>query len=215
MLRIQLQALEVILLPEKAAYIPQSGLLLVSDIHLGKSETFQAQGIPIANGVNQANIERLQCLCDRWQPKQLIILGDLFHSPLAWVPEVLDSWLVFLQQSSVRVRLLLGNHDRALLTRLQTLPMECLTTAIEQDNLVFSHEPVAIPGCFNICGHIHPCLRLKTRLDDLRLPCFHYEPDRQLTLPSFGEFTGGYEITLKPGAIAYVVADNAVIPFEG
>ncbi len=214
MLQIQLEAFEVVLLPQKAAYIAQYGLLLVSDIHLGKSETFQAMGIPIANRVNQVNIERLQSLCDRWQPKQLIILGDLFHSSFAWVPEVLEAWLAFLHQSNVSVRLLLGNHDRALLTRLQTLPMECLTTAIEQDKLVLSHEPVAIPGCFNICGHIHPCLRLKTRLDSLRLPCFHYEPE-QLTLPSFGEFTGGYEITLKPGAIAYVIADNAVIPFEG
>lgn len=216
MLAIALENLHLQLLSEKAIYLEDLGILLVSDVHLGKSETFQAAGIPIANKINQTNLERLQQLCSIHQPKQLIILGDLFHSKFALVDEVLIAWTDFLAQLGVEVHLLLGNHDRAFLPQLQQFSMHCTTAAIQLEQVILSHEPLPRSPTLNICGHVHPCLRLKTRLDHLRLPCFYYnQPQNQLILPAFGEFTGGYEITLKPGAIAYVIADNAVIPFKG
>jgi metallophosphoesterase superfamily enzyme len=50
--------------------------------------------------------------------------------------------------------------------------------------------------------------------DRLRLPCFHWQPRQQrLTLPAFGEFTGGYDIALAAGETAYVVAEEAVVGF--
>lgn len=215
-MKITIQTTELELLTEKAIYIEQLRLLLVSDVHLGKSETFQAKGIPIANIINQVNLERLKKLCDTYQPEQLIVLGDLFHSRLSLVPEVLEAWQHFLNQCGAKVQLLVGNHDRALIPQLSDLSMQCVDSAIQCDRLLLSHEPLSQSGFLNICGHIHPCLNLKTRLDRLRLPCFYYSKHpEQLILPSFGEFTGGYEITLKPGSVAYVIADNAVIPFEG
>jgi len=214
--KITVQTTELELLAEKAIYIDQLRLLLVSDVHLGKSETFQAKGIPIANAINQVNLERLQKLCETYHPTQLIVLGDLFHSRFSMVPEVLEAWQHFLETCGAKVQLLVGNHDRALIPQLSGLSMQCVDAAIQCDRLLLSHEPISQPGFLNICGHIHPCLNLKTRLDRLRLPCFYYSKHpQQLILPSFGEFTGGYEITLKPGSIAYVIADNAVIPFEG
>jgi DNA ligase-associated metallophosphoesterase len=203
------------LLPEKAVYVDRFGILLVSDIHLGKSETFQTAGIPISNTINQNTLERLQNLCQNIRPKELIILGDLFHSKFACVDAVLLPWRRFVESVNVTVRLLVGNHDRPLVPLLQNFSIHCETDAIQVDRLVLSHEPAPRSDCLNICGHIHPCLRLKTRLDQLRLPCFYLERSQnRLVLPAFGEFTGGYDIDLKPGSAAYVVADGAVIPFE-
>jgi len=150
MLAIALEEIHLQLLPEKAIYLENLGVLLVSDIHLGKSETFQSAGIPIANKVNQTNLDRLQALCLTYCPKRLIILGDLFHSKFALVDELLIAWSTFLANLNAEVHLLLGNHDRALLAKLQQFPMVCTTQSIQFENILLSHEPVTRANLFNI-----------------------------------------------------------------
>ncbi len=203
------------LLPERAVYIEQLNSLLVADVHLGKSETFQARGIPIPNQVNQQTLERLQQLCSQYELKQLIILGDLFHSKLAMVDEVKVQWSTFLTNIDAKVKLIIGNHDRHLITFLQDFAIDCSTTAIQIDNLILSHEPAPQPDCLNICGHVHPCVRLKSKLDNLRLPCFYLDKTQNLLLlPSFGEFTGSYEMPLSRDAIAYALVEGAIVPLQ-
>ncbi len=205
------------LLPEKAVYIDTLRALLVSDVHLGKSETFQAQGIPIPNHVNQETLDRLQTLCIATRPAQLIILGDLFHSRMALDNAMLSQWSRFLEAIALPVVLIIGNHDRPLLPLLATLPITCHRESLPLASLILSHDPHPTPdNCLNICGHIHPCLRLSTGLDRLRLPCFHFDrAQRMLTLPAFGEFTGGYEVQLNNNSTAYVIAENTVIAVDG
>ncbi|GAB4472690.1 MAG: ligase-associated DNA damage response endonuclease PdeM [Elainellaceae cyanobacterium] len=202
------------LLPEKAVYVPDYDLLLVADVHLGKSEAFQSLGVPIPNHVNQDTLDRLRNLCDRLSPKTLIVLGDLFHSPRGLDDAILQSWVHFTETCGTTVQVILGNHDRAIATILSAYAIPFHTHPVEYPGLVLSHEPADVLDCVNLCGHIHPCLLLKTRLDTLRLPCFFLERHR-LILPSFGSFTGGYEMRLKRGAIAYVVVEGAVVPFSG
>lgn len=203
------------LLPEKAIYLKAHNTLLVSDVHLGKSETFQSLGIPIPNAINQTTLDRLQALCAQYQPTHLLILGDLFHSRYALVDEVIHAWNQFLASTQIKVELIVGNHDRALVSTLQQLAIQCTMDATQIGNLVLSHEPYSSSGYFNICGHIHPCVRIRSKLDTLRLPCFYLDKFRQqLILPSFGEFTGGADLPLKTNTTAYVVVDNAVIPFS-
>lgn len=202
------------LLPDKAVYVPDLDLLLVADVHLGKSEAFQSMGIPISNRVNQDTLNRLQNLCDRFSPKTLIVLGDLFHSPRGLDDAILQSWVHFTKTCGATVQVILGNHDRAIAPLLHSSDIPFYTHPIEYPGLVLSHEPADIPNCVNLCGHIHPCLLLKTRLDTLRLPCFFLEPPHRLILPSFGSFTGGHGVRLKPGAIAYAVAEEEIVPFS-
>lgn len=202
------------LLPEKAVYLPTHRALLVSDVHLGKSETFQHFGIPIPSQVNQATLERLQRACDRTQARQLFILGDLFHAQAGMVDEVIDSWLKFLATTQLDAHLILGNHDRRLVESLSQLSLTCYTDAIDLDALVLSHEPLEQFHGLNICGHVHPCVRIGGGGDRLRLPCFYWEGQLQrLTLPSFGEFTGGFDVHIGHNTTAYVVADDAIVPF--
>lgn len=203
------------LLPEKAIYLENSQTLLVSDIHLGKSETFQQLGIPISNQINQTTLDRLQALCQTTQPKTVIVLGDLFHSKYGLQPDTLSRWSRFVDEVDAEVGLVIGNHDRNLIAPLKQLSMECFTDAIVLENLILSHEPCPQKNHLNICGHIHPCIRLKTKLDNLRLPCFYLDNKQNLLiLPSFGEFTGGYEMPLSRQSTAYVVVENTVVPFN-
>ncbi len=212
---IQLFDLRLRLLDDKALYLPNMQTLLVSDVHLGKAETFQSLGIPIASQMNEENLTRLRSLCHQTQAKNLFILGDLFHSPQSLVPEVLVNWVTFLREIKAKTTLIVGNHDRKLVSALPPLSMDYKTDAVEIGPLLLSHEPE--PGhdsALNICGHIHPVIRLRSRTDSLRLPCFLVEhSQRRLTLPSFGEFTGGFEIELGQHDCAYVVCEGSVTAF--
>ncbi|MGG6295533.1 ligase-associated DNA damage response endonuclease PdeM [Leptolyngbya sp. AN02str] len=210
------QTTQLHLLPERAVYLSQAELLLVSDVHLGKSETFQQSGIPIPNCVNDRTLQRLTTLCQTYHPKQMIILGDLFHARLGFVDEVIQAWLNFLSTVQLKPQLLLGNHDRPLTNQLTLFNLECIDHPIELDDVILSHEPVTTQTKLNICGHVHPCFRYKSKLDDIRLPCFFYDRTaKTLILPSFGEFTGGYDVSLTPHTIAYAIAQQSIIPFEG
>jgi len=216
MQRITILETQLDLLPEKAIYIESLNALLVSDIHLGKSETFQSFGIPIPTLVNQTTLDRLQKLCANYELDYVFILGDLFHSKYALVDEVLGDWFKFVKSTSASVQLIVGNHDRGFVKKLEQLSISCILEAIQIENLILSHEPQPQAGRLNICGHVHPCVRLKTKLDNLRLPCFYLERSQNLlVLPSFGEFTGSYEVSLIADSTAYVVAEGSVIPFEG
>jgi uncharacterized protein len=216
MQEITILGIQLQLLPDKAIFVEDRGILLVSDVHLGKSDTFQKMGVPVSNQVNQSTIARLYELCQRFQPKTVAILGDLFHSRAALTPAVTEQWQQFLTTVNAEVQLVVGNHDRALITGLGNLAMVHFEDAIHLDRLILSHEPAPKSKCLNICGHIHPCVRITTKLDSLRLPCFYLDKAKnQLILPSFGEFTGAYEMPLKPKTVAYVIVENSVISFEG
>lgn len=216
MYRVTLLGNSLQLLPEKAIYVDSLKALLVSDVHLGKSETFQRLGVPVSSSVNRATLERLSTLCSQFEVETVWILGDLFHSKFALVNEVVDEWLQFIASVKASVQLVIGNHDRTLTARLEDLSIQCIQEAIQIDNLILSHEPTPHQDCLNICGHIHPCVRLKSGLDTLRLPCFFWDASQNLlVLPSFGEFTGGHEVLLTAGSTAFAIAEDAVIPFEG
>lgn len=212
------------LLPEKAAYIAETHTLFVADVHLGKAETFQAFGLPIASDVNLATLRRLKEICDLSQAENLFILGDLFHSQFSLVDEVIAPWQEFLATVSANVVLVVGNHDRRLIDQLSAqIPDQawhCFTEAIQFDQLTLSHQPLESSEIsdiqrFTLCGHVHPCLQLKSRLDQIRLPCFYVNwRSQHLILPAFGEFTGGYNVSLSPYTAAYAIADNQIVPFE-
>jgi len=212
---IQLQDETLHLLPDKAIYLEQANSLLLSDVHLGKADTFQNFGIPIPLSVNDSILVRLKDLCDRHHPAFLFILGDLFHSKIAMNEALLSAWQAFLKSTDTEIHLLLGNHDRHLLKSLTHLPMQATTKNIQLGSFLLSHEPCPSKDTINICGHIHPCFRMGSKLDRLRLPCFYYDAVQSLLmLPSFGEFTGGYEVPMSKGSTAYVIAEESVIPFE-
>ena len=204
------------LLDDNALYLPAVEALLVSDVHLGKAETFQSLGIPISNQMNEENLERLRSLCQQLTPKKLLVLGDLFHSEKSLVPEVLVAWDRFLKEITAETTLIVGNHDRRLVAALPPLSMTCQTAAVELGPFLLSHEPELQHGSvLSVCGHIHPVVRLRSPTASLRLPCFFLERDqKRLTLPSFGEFTGGFEVELVGNTCAYVVCEGEVISFD-
>ncbi|MEM6255892.1 MAG: ligase-associated DNA damage response endonuclease PdeM [Cyanobacteria bacterium P01_D01_bin.156] len=205
---------EVIILLERAVYLPEHQALLLSDVHLGKAETFQMAGIPIAQQVNGETLERLRSHCQTVQPQKIFILGDLFHSRQGMVEEVVVAWSQFLGDIDARVTLIVGNHDRAALG--PKFDMAYSTQPIALGKLLLSHEPIDLSSLqkdqLNVCGHVHPVVKLQSAVDRLRLPCFFHEHNSQrLTLPSFGSFTGGYEVSIDQKQVAYLIVEGNLV----
>lgn len=215
--RVDLLQGEPLVLLEQAVYVPGHQALLLSDVHLGKAETFQMAGIPVAQQVNGETLEKLRSHCQQVQPQQIFILGDLFHSRQGMVAEVEAAWSEFLKQTEAQVTLIVGNHDRAALG--PVFDMYYSTTPISLGKLLLSHEPISQETLtndhLNICGHVHPVVRLQSATDSLRLPCFYHEYLLQrLTLPSFGAFTGGYEVAIGKGRTAYIVIEGCLMVMD-
>jgi uncharacterized protein len=76
------------LLAEKAAWDPQQGLLLLADLHLGKAESFQCQGIPLPSDGDATTLNALLALAHRLQPRLVVVLGDLIHNRLGLTEEL-------------------------------------------------------------------------------------------------------------------------------
>ena len=68
------------MLPSRALFLPKTKELFICDIHLGKAEYFQQNGVPLTNNLDENNFERIKAIVKKHSPEKLIILGDLFHS---------------------------------------------------------------------------------------------------------------------------------------
>lgn len=206
---LRLAQLELSLLPEMAAWLPAHRALVVTDLHLGKSATFRARGIPIPEGETAADLARLEALIERTGPARVLILGDLVHAADGLAPGVVDRLRQFLD-SSPPTTLVEGNHDRSAGLRRIDLPLEIHRT-LEIDGVTFIHDPAdlraPVPA---VCGHLHPSVRLpESPRRQTRVPCFHLH-DGLLALPGFGSFTGTHPIHTHPGDRVFVPLRDTV-----
>lgn len=195
------------LLPERAVWLPQARTLLLADLHLGKAETFQAHGIPLPSDGDAGTLNTLLELAARWRPAQVLLLGDLIHGRLGLTGELRQKLAALPELLGARLRLVGGNHERgSWLEGLRCEPPMALGA------LWLSHEPESRAGLLNVSGHRHPVAVLGQGAERLRLPCFAYdEAAQRLTLPSFGELTGGHPTDAEERV--WLVAEGRVVPW--
>lgn len=197
------------ILPEKAVYWRSESLLLVSDIHWGKVDHFRKNGIPIPGHASLSNYMRLSNLIDKVKPKEILFLGDIFHSTNNMDWQVCKTFLA--SYTNIALGLVKGNHDIISEKELSQVFHTVYPDSVERKGFLFSHEPLDHPLLYNICGHIHPAFRvLVKRQPSLRLPCFHFTPNR-CTMPAFGTFTGMHVVSPSSEDIVYIIADEEVI----
>ena len=164
--------------------------MLICDIHLGKAEYFQQNGIPLTNNSDENNFTRIESIVRKYSPEKLIILGDLFHSKYS-ISESLKCKVELLAETlNIKIELIVGNHDIGCKVKnIKSLDFK------RSNNLIFSHEPLEKleENILNICGHYHPKTYLKNAKDKLSFRCFALdEKEHILYLPAFGDLTGGY-----------------------
>tara|TARA_Y100000589_G_scaffold141138_1_gene134743 strand:- start:5898 stop:6542 length:645 start_codon:yes stop_codon:yes gene_type:complete len=189
----------------RTLFIPQTNEMLISDIHLGKSEYFQSRGIPLTNNQDKANLKRIYESIDQLKPKKLVILGDLFHSQYSITEDLIKKLKKLSMYMKNRIELIVGNHDRGCFVK----DIKYLKEKRSM-NLIFTHEPIKFKekNILNICGHYHPKLILKNKQDKLSFRCFALDKNKNtLFLPSYGDLTGGYLCTKEMKKWAIVSKD--------
>jgi DNA ligase-associated metallophosphoesterase len=207
----EFRGLKLDLLPEKAVWISELKVLLISDLHFGKASHFRKSGIPISEKVHDQDYQILTSLVSKYSPNQVYFLGDLFHSSWNEEWEKLLSFLGLFPTSSFH--LVVGNHDILPSEKYLDSRLIVHTHPVTLGVLLLSHEPTSPPsGFLNVCGHIHPGILLKGRAKQrIRIPCFHYS-ENVLVLPSFGNFTGLALIEVQKNDGIWGIAEDRLIP---
>ena len=189
---------ELTLLPERALWWARAGLLALSDVHLGRSESLQREGLPIPTEAGASDLARLGELVGRLAPREVLILGDFIHQRTSW-SRALKAGLAgfFARHRGPDWTLILGNHERGSRAHLEELPLTLVTGHVARPPFRFTHGHETAPGGdFTVAGHRHPVVTLREGPLRLRFPCFVLDA-RELTLPSFGTWTGGHEIQAR------------------
>ena len=170
-----------------ALHWPTERMLIVSDLHLGKSERIARRGGALLPPYDTAEtLERLQSDIQALRPQTVLCLGDSFDDLAAAeaIDDVCRATLLRLQAGRNWLWVE-GNHDPG--------PVDLGGSHVDKvrrRNLVFRH--IAIPDeCGGeVSGHYHP----KARLRGTRRPCFLTDGTR-LIMPAYGAYTGGLDWT--------------------
>lgn len=200
------------LLKEKAVWIGSLNTLLIADLHFGKAAHFRKSGIPIPENVHDFDLIRLQRLHEEFQPAHTYFLGDLFHSDWNEQWDYLNQFLSSI--IGTQFHLVKGNHDVLSPKAYEQSVLRILSEPVTIGPFVLSHEPMGSvgEGMLNICGHIHPGVRLVGKAkQSLRLPCF-YQSKSQLLLPAFGNFTGLALVRPKVQDKVWAIIGEKIIP---
>jgi len=169
----------------------EAQIMIAADLHFGKSGHFRKSSIPIPQAVFKQDLHRLFDQIQYFQPKQVIIVGDMFHSSDNAEIEWFSTWRENCRQ--IPFILVQGNHDILSSDRYDRLGIELKTDHYLLNPFQFQHHPVRSVAQETICqiaGHVHPGVELvglgKQRM---KFPCFHIQK-RQILLPAFSDFSG-------------------------
>lgn len=173
-------------LGEGALWWPEQSLLVVSDLHMGKSERHARRGgAALPPYEARDTIERLANLVTSTAVRNVICLGDSFDDDAAasaLEPQAKDQLQALTQNYNwVWIE---GNHDPAPSCYPGTSAAE-----ITCGPLVFRHIATEGPNTEargEVSGHYHP----KAMLKGQSRPSFLVDEQR-LILPAFGTYTGG------------------------
>ena len=206
-MQITLCETEFTLLSEKALWRHDTRQLLIADIHLGKASHFRKAGISIPADSVLEDMRRLDALIKKYLPKEVILLGDLFHSSYNREWHLFEEFLQSFH--TIPFILVKGNHDILKKNRYE-LPNFSVIDIWEDDLFIYSHEPMEHNSKYVLSGHIHPGVTLtgigKQRLS---MPCFHLSGN-QMVLPAFGKLTGLYILEKNKNDQYYLIYNEMI-----
>ncbi|SFD10545.1 putative phosphoesterase [Chitinophaga sp. CF118] len=192
----------------RAIFWKEEQTIIVSDMHLGKSTHFRKAGIAVPANIGQDDLFRLQQLITAYNPVQVIIVGDMFHSHENNDVSYFKLWR--LQFAHISFKLVRGNHDILGDHLYDAMSVEVYDTLCIGE-IHFVHEPCDNEKGYTFSGHLHPGIAVAgAGKQRLRLPCFYFGRSCSI-LPAFGRFTGLAMLEPEEDEAVFVIAENTVL----
>lgn len=210
------QGQSLILHPSRVIFWEETASLILSDLHFGKTGHFRKAGIAIPQNVYKEDLQRLVTLIQYFQPRQMIIAGDLFHSHANKELELFKRWREDL--SLIDIHLVKGNHDVLVDDWYSKAGITVSDHVWTNAPFLFCHDnddeqvlPVS-KNHYTIAGHIHPGITINGMgRQSLRFPCFYFTAS-YCVLPAFSRFTGTFGIIPNEGEDVFAIVNNKIIP---
>ncbi|WP_246710352.1 ligase-associated DNA damage response endonuclease PdeM [Martelella soudanensis] len=177
-----------------AAFFPELGLLVVSDLHLERGAAHARRGFFLPPYDTGRTLAALSAVIARYRPARVVSLGDNFHDRVGAreMPSQARDALSALVESRDWVWIN-GNHDP---DGVGGLPGRVFDVW-RLEGLTFRHEPGGHEPTrkaeAEICGHLHPSAVLRRPGKSVRRPCFAADAMR-LMLPAFATTRGGLDL---------------------
>lgn len=203
---------QLVLLPDRAVWLPERRMVIVADLHWGKAAAFRAAFVPIPTGTTASDLSRLTRVLHDTDATSLVVLGDLLHAragrhvdTLAEIGAWRDS------HEAIEMTLVRGNHDAHAGDPPASLRITCVDAPFAIGPFIGVHEPQEHPDGYVLAGHLHPCVSVRGRgRQHARLTAFVFGP-RGGVLPAFSSFTGTGMYERSEQDTLFVIADRDVI----
>lgn len=198
-----LSGARLVALPSGALHWPGRGLLVVSDLHLGRSARLARRGgalLPPYEGAE--TLARLAAEIAATAPAGVICLGDSFDDAAgAAAPDAADCAALGAMMRGRDWVWIAGNHDPGpVAVGGRPLP------ELRVGPLVFRHQAQA-SARGEVSGHFHPKARMVLAGQRIARRCFMVDSNRVI-LPAFGAYTGG--LSCDDPAVAGLMGPDAV-----
>ena len=162
------------------------GILVVSDLHLGKSDRLaRSMGLLLPPYETRDTLARLAADLDRTEARRVLCLGDSFDDPGAAQHLNEDDAMALAGLQAGREWIWVeGNHDPG-----GVGVGGSHRRSVDEGPLTFRH--IAEPDAFGeVSGHYHPKAQITARGRRISRPCFLFDSSR-IILPAYGTYTGG------------------------
>jgi|SRR5215211_1591458 len=198
---------------QRSVFWEEQRILIVSDLHFGKTGHFRKSGIAVPQNVYKEDLQRLVNLLHYFKPQTLLVVGDFFHShanvELDWFKKWRNDF------SALEIILVKGNHDILKDAWYRDADITLIDKELQIHSFLFTHEKCETrKGVYMFCGHIHPGIILQgLGKQSLRLPCFYFGKDSCI-LPAFSRFTGTALVEPRHNENVFAIVENKLLQMQ-
>lgn len=180
---------------DRGVYLPTAETLVCADFHVGRDAASEVE-VPL--GEHDDLAERFESLLEHYEPREVVIAGDLLHS-FDRVPSDVTRTLRTIRgiaaDYNAEIVVTRGNHD----TMIDELWDGRVVPEYRLDGgstvVTHGHVPPETDAEWYVIGHDHPTIEI----EGVRRPCYLYGPDQYdgagvLMLPTFSRLPAGVAI---------------------
>lgn len=199
---------------QRCLFWEEEQALILSDLHLGKTGHFRKHGIAVPQKVFTEDMQRLIDQIAYFKPRQVIAVGDLFHSDANKELDLFVKWRN--DFPGIDFILVKGNHDVLKKSWYDTAGIKVYEDVYSLNGFDFIHdpeeacEPTEVSN-FVFCGHLHPGINIQgLAKQNLTFPCYYFT-GKQAILPAFSKFSGLAMVKKTAKTTIYAIVNQSLV----